>query len=119
RHVQRSSKIPRATANDFGEAHAWIAVSGVLGLRAELEIRQSTIAPTADLGVGQDYLDPARVLPTGRLIQQFRFDVECRFDVHLRARIGSCSERLLGRRWPLGETPRSNFHRRLRGAGGG
>ena len=59
------------------------------------------------------YLKHAAVLPTGRLIHQFRFDVECRFDIHLRPRIGTCSDRLLRCCWPLREIPRSNFQRRL------
>jgi hypothetical protein len=59
----------------------------------------------------------AAVLPTGRLIQQFLFGFERRFDVHLRARIGSRSVRLLGRCWPLRGIPRVNFHRRLRVGG--
>src|SRR4029077_8311578 len=63
---------------------SWIA--------AELEIRQPKTAATADLSGRQDHLEHAAVLPTGRLIQQFQFGVQCRFDVHLRARIGSCGD---------------------------
>src|ERR1043166_2034890 len=74
-------------------------------------------ATTPNFSGGQNYLKHASVLPTSRLIQQFRFDVECRFDVHLRARIRGCRDWLLGGRWPLIEIPRSNFHRWFRGGG--
>src|SRR4029079_10453036 len=83
---------------------------------AELEIRQLKTAATAGLSGGQDYLEDA-VLPTRRVIQQFRFDVQCRFDVHLRDRISSCGDWLLGGCWPLRKISRSNFQRRLRVGG--
>jgi hypothetical protein len=66
--VQRSSKIPRATANDFGATHACLQfLASPNG--AELEIRRSKTAATANLGGEQDYLKHAAVLPSGRLIQ--------------------------------------------------
>ena len=53
-------------------------------------------------------LHPA-ILPTGRLIQQFQFNVECCLDVHLGGRITNCSDRLIGRCWPLSRNTLQQF----------
>ena len=67
-----------------------------------------------DQSCGEDLLEYAAVLPTGRLVQQFQFNVERRFDVHLRGCVCNCNHRLLGRSGPLREIPGKYFHRRLR-----
>ena len=104
----------RARLQTISVKHTRAAIYGVsIGVNPKFSGQNAATADSRP----KDYLEHTAVLPTGRLIQQFRFDVECRFDVHLRVRIGSRSVRLLGRCWPLREIARGNFHRRLRVGG--
>ena len=84
--MQRSSKISRAAANDFGKEHVcFVILASQSGRNSKFGGKKP---PPQRSQRRKDYSEHAAVLPTGRLIQQFRFNVERRFDVHLRARIG-------------------------------
>src|ERR1051326_2164022 len=60
RHVQRSSKIPRTTANDFGRQHRCCRF--VFCILAALEIRRPEVAAMTDQSCGEDLLEHAAVL---------------------------------------------------------